>query len=153
MKILGVSFGRKGGNCDTALKLALKGAMESKEHEVIMINTCHMAIDRCTGCGACDKIRERGGMSVCARKDDFPALEELVMEADGVIFAAPVYVLGPTGQFKNFVDRIGPSHDQSQLMLENERRRGLGWPEKQLIPDKYFKKRPPCGYFSWRRQD
>ena len=142
MRLLGISFGRNDGNCDAALRLVLKGAMENGRHEITMVNTCNMNIDRCTGCWACDRVREKGGMSVCLRNDDFAALEDLVMEADGVILAAPVYVLGPTGQYKNFVDRIGPSHDRSQLLLENDRRRSLGWSEDRMIPAKYFKQRP-----------
>lgn len=142
MKILGLSFGHAGGACDIAVKQALKGAMEAGGSDVAFLNTCNLTIDRCTGCGACDRIREKGGMSICVRKDDFPFVEDLIVEADAIIAAAPVYVLGPTGQFKNLVDRIGPSHDQSFLEKENERRRALGWTEEQMIPAKYFKKRP-----------
>lgn len=142
MKILGLSFGRKGGNCDIVLKQALLGAMENEAVEVSYINTCHLKIDRCTGCGACDRVREKGGMSICVLKDDFQFVEDALMEADAVIAAAPVYVLGPTGQYKNFCDRIGPSHDQSFLSEENKRRRALGWEDNKMIPEKYFKKRP-----------
>ena len=141
-KILGLSFGRRGGNCDIALKLALKSAMEHEDVDVSYINTCHLKIDRCTGCGACDKVREGGGMSICVLKDDFQFVENAIVEADAIIAAAPVYVLGPTGQYKNLCDRIGPSHDQSFLKKENERRRMLGWREDQMIPEKYFKRRP-----------
>lgn len=142
MKILGLSFGRKGGNCDIVLKQALLGAMADRNAEVSYINTCHLKIDRCTGCGACDRVREKGGMSICVIKDDFQFVENALMEADAVIAAAPVYVLGPTGQYKNFCDRIGPSHDQSFLAEENKRRLELGWEMEKLIPEKYFKQRP-----------
>lgn len=142
MKILGLSFGRRGGNCDIVLKQALLGAAGKKGAEISYINTCNLLIDRCTGCAACDKLREKGGMSLCVRKDDFPFVENAIIEADAIIAAAPVYVLGPTGQYKNLCDRLGPSHDQSFLLRENERRRELGWSEDKMIPAKYFKKRP-----------
>lgn len=142
MKILGLSFGRVGGNCDIVLKQALIGAMETCDVEVAYINTCHLKIDRCTGCGACDKTREKGNLSICVRKDDFQFLESEIVDADALIVAAPVYVLGATGQYKNVCDRIGPSHGHSMLQKENERRRSLGWGEEKLIPPKYFKNRP-----------
>ena len=142
MKLLGLSFGHVGGNCDIVLKQALLGAMEREDIKVSFLNTCHLNIDRCTGCGACDRLREKGGMSICVRKDDFKMVEEAIVEADAIIAAAPVYVLGPTGQYKNLVDRLGPSHDVSFLLKENEARRAKGMSEAQMIPEKYFKERP-----------
>lgn len=141
MKVLGLSFGRNGGNCDIVLKQALLGALETGA-EVSYINTCNLKIDRCTGCGACDKVRERGGMSVCVIKDDFPFVEKEIFDADALIVAAPVYVLGPVGQFKNLVDRLGPSHDRGFLMKENDMRRARGLGEDKMIDKKYFKDRP-----------
>ena len=141
MKVLGLSFGRKGGNCDIVLKQALLGAMENGA-DVTYFNTCKLKIDRCTGCGACDKVRERGGMSVCTINDDFRFVEKEIFDADALIVAAPVYVLGPVGQFKNLVDRMGPSHDRGMLLRENDRRRALGWSEDKMIDGKYFKDRP-----------
>lgn len=141
MKVLGLSFGRKNGNCDTSLKQALLGA-QSTGAEVALLNTCNLNIDRCVGCGACDRVREKGGMSVCIHNDDFPFVEDLIMEADAIIAAAPVYSVAPVGQYKNLCDKMGASHDRSALLRENERRKALGWSEDKMLPDKYFKNRP-----------
>lgn len=141
MKVLGLSFGRKNGNCDTTLKQALLGA-QSAGADVEFLNTCNLKIDRCIGCGACDKVREKGGMSVCIHKDDFPFIEDLIMEADAIIAAAPVYSVAPVGQYKNLCDKMGASHDRSALIRENERRKALGWSDDKMIPTKYFKNRP-----------
>lgn len=141
MKVLGLSFGRKNGNCDTVLKQALLGA-QATGATVEYINTCNLKIDRCTGCGACDKVRERGGMSVCVQKDDFAFVEDFIMEADAIIAAAPVYSIAPVGQYKNLCDKLGASHDRSALIRENERRRSLGWSEDKMLAPKYFKNRP-----------
>ena len=46
-----------------------------------------------------------------------------------MIVAAPVYVLAPTGQFKNFVDRFGPAHDKAYMLFENELRKDAGGEE------------------------
>ena len=39
-------------------------------------------------------------------QDDFQMLENEVRAADAIIVAAPVYVLQPVGQLKDFVDRF-----------------------------------------------
>lgn len=142
MKILGLSFGKKGGNCDIALKQALVAAKEVGNAEVSYINTCHLKIDRCVGCGICSANRDKGGMSMCIFKDDFQFVAEAIAEADALIVAAPVYVLGAPGQYKNLVDRIGPAFDYSYLVLENSARKERGCGEDELIPAKYMKNRP-----------
>ena len=142
MKVLGLSFGHSGGTCGIAVKQALKGIMDANHEDVAFLNVCNLKIDRCTGCGACDRRRDNGGMSMCVLPDDFPFVEKQIVDADALIVASPVYVLGPPGQYKNLVDRLGPSHDQSFLLKENERRRALGWSEDKMIPEKYFKNRP-----------
>lgn len=140
MKVLALSFGRKMKNCDILAKEALMGA-EIAGAKVKFVNMLDRKISHCTGCGACDKRRERGGPSRCIIKDDFPAIEELIIEADCIIVAAPVYVLGPVGQFKNLVDRMGPSHDMSVLQEENEKRRKEGKTEDELLDKRLFKHR------------
>ena len=119
MRVLGLSFGRKNQNCDIAVKSALFGAQE-KGAEIVFISTCNLRIDRCTGCNGCDRLKEKGKDPVCVIKDDFQFLEKEIMDADALILAAPVYVLGPTGQYKNLCDRMGYSHDRARSELENK---------------------------------
>ena len=71
-------------------------------------------------------------------KDDYHILEEACLEADGIIIGAPVYAVGIVGQFKNFVDRFGPSHDRAALIEENKKRKAEGKPE---LDPRYFKDR------------
>jgi len=110
-KVLGLSFGRKMGNCDVMVKEALMEC-EKAGNEVKFIRVDELDIRPCTGCIACViglvSGRGKGG---CPIKDDFHLLEEAIMEADGLIIASPTYVLSPTGMFKTVCDRIGPSHD------------------------------------------
>ncbi|MCF0134844.1 MAG: flavodoxin family protein [Lachnospiraceae bacterium] len=116
MKILGISFGRANGNTDILVKQALFGAREAdKEATIRFINTNRMNIGRCIGCGACSTALERGKDNNCIIKDDFQALENAVREADALIVGAPVYVLQPVGQFKDFVDRFSCRHDVSAI--------------------------------------
>ena len=137
MRVLGLSFGRKNGNCDIVVKQALLAAKDAGA-DVHFVNTVNLRLDRCTGCGACDKRRDKGGPSRCVIKDDFPFVENEILAADAMIVAAPVYVLGPTGQYKNLCDRMGPSHDRAFMEAQNERRRKEGM---RLLDERLFKDR------------
>lgn len=124
MKILGLSFGRVMGNCDILTKEALFGAKEAiPEAEIKFINTVKLKIGRCIGCGACSTALEKGKDNQCVIKDDFQALEAEVREADVLIVAAPMYVLQPVGQFKDFVDRFSCRHDVSAIHWVLDKRR------------------------------
>lgn len=137
MRVLGLSFGRKNGNCDIVVKQALLAAKDAGA-DVHFVNTVNLKLDRCTGCGACDKRRDKGGPSRCIIKDDFPFVENEILEADAMIVAAPVYVVAPVGQYKNLCDRMGPSHDRAFMTKENERRKKEGVP---LLDERLFKDR------------
>lgn len=116
MYILGLSFGRNMGNTDILVKEALYGAKEgAKDAEIKFINTNKLKIDRCIGCGACSMSLEKGKDNDCIIKDDMQIVEEEVRKADCIIVGAPVYVLQPVGQFKNFVDRFSCRHDVSAI--------------------------------------
>ncbi len=124
MKVLGISFGRKNGNTDILVKEALFGAKEAMpEIEVEFVNTVNLNIGRCRGCGACSTQLEKGKDNVCIFQDDFQMLEDKVHEADSIILGAPVYVLQPVGQFKDFVDRFSCRHDYSAITYVLDKRR------------------------------
>lgn len=129
-KILGLNFGRANGNCKMLLKEAMEAAAkaaEGKEIELETIDCMKLRIDHCIGCGACSKKLQSGTEQItCVRKDDFEMLSDKVLDADGIIVAAPVYVLGPTGQLKNFIDRFGPAHDKAYVLFENALREDTG---------------------------
>lgn len=140
MKVLGVSFGRKNKNCDILVKQALFAAQEAGA-EVKFINTMNMKISHCTGCGACSKLRDQGKQIKCvAIKDDYLELENEILNADGIIVAAPVYSIAPTGQLKNYIDRFGAAHDRAAALAEQEKRIKAGAEElldPRVLADKY----------------
>lgn len=138
MKVLGLSLGRKGRCSDILVKEAL---FEAKRNgaDVEFVNVNYLNIGHCTGCDACARGRERGLQVKCVRKDDYQMLEEKMLDADGIIVAAPVYAVGPTGLLKNIIDRFGPSHDRAMLNKEQEHRIAEG---KELLDARYFKDRP-----------
>lgn len=133
MKVLGLNFGRKNGNCKTFLNAAIESAKEAGA-EIEVIDTINKEIKHCIGCGSCSRILQSGkGQIKCCLKDDYEAIADAVLAADAIIVAAPVYVLAPTGQFKNFLDRFGPAHDKAYMLFENELRKDTGGEE--LNPD------------------
>ena len=137
MKILGISWGRNMHNCDIVVKQALMAAKEAGA-EVKFINTMGMTIRQCTGCGACSRSRDAGGQIKCVMKDDYLALEHEVLEADGIITAAPVYALAPSGQMKCFIDRFGAAHDRASATAEQEKRIKEG--AEEMLDERVFKK-------------
>jgi multimeric flavodoxin WrbA len=98
------------------VKEALYGARAAAPDAAIsFINTVGLNIGRCRGCGACSTMLERGKDNDCVYRNDFQMLEEKVREADCIVLGAPVYVLQPVGQFKDFVDRFSCRHDYSAI--------------------------------------
>lgn len=56
----------------------------------------------CKGCLACFGQ----GEDRCPNRDDVPLIEQKMREADGVIFASPVYAFSVTSHMKIFIDRL-----------------------------------------------
>lgn len=138
MKVLGISFGRKNQRCDIMVKEALMAAKEAGA-EVQFINAISLRIDHCHACDYCGRSRDNGATEIhCCLKDDYHILEEAYYDCDGIIIAAPVYAVGPVGQFKNFLDRLCPAHDRAQMIETNKKRAAEG---KPLLDERYFKDR------------
>ena len=138
MKVLGISFGRKNQRCDILVKEALFAAHEAGA-EVQFINTVALKIDHCHACDYCARSRDKGSVEVrCCLKDDYHILEEAYYDCDGIIIGAPVYAVGIVGQFKNFLDRLCPSHDRAEMWETNKKREAEG---KPLLDERYFKDR------------
>lgn len=91
---------RTGGNSDTLLDEALSALKEARPDICI---TAHRLYDKKIGpCTACEECFDSG---VCTINDDFPELFEKMMSADIVLFASPIYFMGPPAPLKAFIDR------------------------------------------------
>ena len=105
-KILIISSSpRKGGNSDTLCDRFALGAAEVGS-EVTKIRLAEKNIAYCTGCCACDKGKE------CPINDDMKDIFPLVLEADYIVLATPVYFYCVCGQMKTFLDRLLPIYQQ-----------------------------------------
>jgi multimeric flavodoxin WrbA len=101
MKILAI-HGSPHTTRSTTRKLVsfiLEGAAETGS-ETEMIDLCDMRITPCTACDACSLN------GVCVNDDDVPSIIERMKEADGIVFASPVYIDNVSGQMKIFFDRL-----------------------------------------------
>lgn len=129
MRVLGISFGKKNANTDIVVKEALYGA-KAAGAEVEFVNTVGLKIGRCIGCGMCSKMFEQDNKPCeCIIKDDFQMVEEKILDADAVVVGAPVYVLQPVGQFKDFVDRFSCRNDMAKITRVIAKRKAEGGPE------------------------
>jgi multimeric flavodoxin WrbA len=77
----------------------LEGAAEAGA-ETEIVDLCDLRITPCTACEGC------AFNGICVYEDDMPALVERMKEADGIIFASPVYIDNVSGQMKVFFDRL-----------------------------------------------
>ena len=101
MKILAI-HGSPHTTRSTTRKLAglvLEGAAEAGA-ETEMLDLCDLRVTPCTACDACSLN------GVCVNDDDVPSIIERMNEADGIVFASPVYIDNVSGQMKIFFDRL-----------------------------------------------
>ena len=101
MKIVGIQSSPRGKNSNTLklLNAALDGAAEDGA-EVEIIDVAKLKIQYCNACNSC---QETGVCSI--QKDDFNAVLEKLLAADGIIWSSPNYINNITAQLKTLFDR------------------------------------------------
>lgn len=142
MKVLGLSCGRRNSNTEIMVKEALMGAEEmGAEVELIRLQDLHLK--PCTGCNSCvEDLFERCGPGRCILKnDDFPWIDEKVMQCDSLILGSPVYEKSAPGLLKTLNDRMGPSHDVGFRLITKKRREEMGITEGEGPDERSFKPR------------
>ena len=81
---------------------AFRTGAVSAGHTVDIIDVCRMKI---SGCLACEYCHTKGN-GVCVQKDDMQEVHSLLMEADMLVIASPIYYHGISGQLKCTIDRF-----------------------------------------------
>jgi multimeric flavodoxin WrbA len=100
MKVLGLIASPRGKESRTLqlVRSVLSGAeREGAATELIDIYSLH--IEYCTACGTCYATGD------CAIVDDFPALFDKIMDADGIVLGSPNYIDSVTAPLKAIFDR------------------------------------------------
>ncbi|MCP4752483.1 MAG: flavodoxin family protein [Proteobacteria bacterium] len=119
VKILGiVGTPIKKGNCQYLLEETLKEVEAGGHATTEFLHLQNYDIKYCIGCDKClrkiHKIQQEAGFDVasvlqkeynCSVKDDMRIVHEKMLEADGIILMAPVYIATIPGQVKTFIDR------------------------------------------------
>jgi multimeric flavodoxin WrbA len=119
VKILGiVGTPIKNGNCQYFLEQALNIIESEGQASTELVHLQDYRIEYCIGCEGClrrvHKLQKELGFDVipvpvkdynCGIKDDMEILHKKMLEADGIILAAPVYIATIPGQVKTFIDR------------------------------------------------
>jgi multimeric flavodoxin WrbA len=101
MKILGINASPRGEKSQT-LKLVrsvLDGA-KSVGAETELIDICKLDIKFCNACQVCFRTGK------CVQQDDFQALYDKILAADGMIWGSPNYFRSVTAQLKTLIDRM-----------------------------------------------
>lgn len=99
MKVLGILGSmRKGGNTEVLLDEALQEAQQTG-NSVSRVILRDKVIAPCHGCMGCVRTGE------CVIDDDMQEVHREIREADGIIWASPVYFWAMSGLTKNALDR------------------------------------------------
>ena len=105
IKILGVCGSPvKKGNTEAFLEEALKAAREMEGVNTELITLARRNINDCIHCNWCLRSQKEG--QFCGQKDDMDEIYPLILEADGLLLASPVYFGRLSGLLANFVDRL-----------------------------------------------
>ncbi len=100
--ILGISAAhRKNRNTSYMLRVALGAAEEMGGVETELIELWGRKIKYCIHCDKC--LVEP---FECIVKDDMKELYPILDRADAIIFGVPVFIMGVTGIYRNFMDRM-----------------------------------------------
>jgi len=100
MKIVAICGSPKNGNTYSSLKF-IEEKYPDIEFKIMMLKD--MNLQPCLGCYVCVKL----GEEKCSLKDDREMIVKEMMDADGVLFASPVYTMQITALMKNFFERVG----------------------------------------------
>ncbi|MFD0898269.1 NAD(P)H-dependent oxidoreductase [Loigolactobacillus binensis] len=119
MKVLGISFGTKGGTNDSLCVEALEGAQDAgAEVEFIQMSTLNIL--HCTGCVTCSRVLLSGKGNTCILNDDFNWLLDKMLDADGIVISDPIFEEGASGLFHTLMDRFGPRLDRGNNIINDK---------------------------------
>ena len=90
---------RRHGNSETLLDWVLASMAEEPDIAIQKVALDEVTVNPCRGCNACEVLGK------CIQRDDMDFLYTDIVEADCIIFAAPIYCLGVCAEGKALIDR------------------------------------------------
>lgn len=99
---------RKNGN-STILAMKTADGVKAAGGAADIVAIGKLKIAPCTACDACRAKPEAG----CIIKDDMQPLYKKIEEAEGIIFATPIYWFTVSAQMKLFIDRTYATHTEN----------------------------------------
>lgn len=116
IKIVGLCASPKNGATEYTVKRGLEEIQARfPEAETEFITLRGKKIEPCIDCRAC--IRKK---SWCVLEDDMKELADIILEADGLLVASPVYVMGATPQLHAFCSRMRAIHHCFPGMMQDK---------------------------------
>jgi len=99
-KIVVISTSLRANSNSNILAEAFAKGAEDAGHEIAFISLRGKKIEFCRGCLACQRTGS------CVIKDDVNEIAEMVLGAQVVAFATPIYYYEMSGQMKTLIDRM-----------------------------------------------
>ena len=97
---------RKTGNSVQMMQTFIEGLKEANPNvEVEIVNLYDYNYTGCRSCFACQMTVNRDHLG-CQIKDDIHDILEAARQADGIVFASPIYFFDITAQLKTFLERL-----------------------------------------------
>jgi len=113
-KIVAINGSERDGNTADVLRHAAKiAASRSVDFEAIDLRDINML--RCGPCGDCNDRLVK-----CVQTDDVPGVVDKMIEADGIIYAAPVHGFGTSSLLQTFLERAGVGYLRFDRPLSNK---------------------------------
>ncbi|EFE72456.1 flavodoxin family protein [Streptomyces viridosporus] len=113
-KILAINGSERDGNTTDVLRHAAAHAADrGVEFEIVDLRNVRM--ERCGPCGDCNDRT-----FVCAVRDDIPSVVGRMIDADGIVFAAPVHGFGTASLMQTFIERAGVGYLRFNRPLSNK---------------------------------
>ncbi|CAL9623644.1 2-amino-4-deoxychorismate dehydrogenase (plasmid) [Streptomyces sp. enrichment culture] len=114
LKILAVNGSERDGNTADVLRYAAAIA----EQRGVAFETVDLRDIRMERCGPCGDCNDRP--VPCAVADGVPAVVRKMIEADGIVFAAPVHGFGTASLMQTFIERAGVGYLRFDRPLSNK---------------------------------
>lgn len=106
MKKIFIVNGSPRKNCNTAkMCKSFSEGIKSRGIETEIINLYDLNFKGCKSCFAC-KLLDGKNFGKCSYPDELTPVLDKIANANGLVFASPIYFLGVTGMMRCFIERL-----------------------------------------------